>query len=77
MPPAFHFGVNFEFTSHCTGPSIDPIFEAQPASYWVSSSNAGDPCHGSQFVVSFGSGAVNLVGAPDARAYLRAVREPR
>jgi hypothetical protein len=60
-------------------PSIDPVFEAQTASYWVNSSNAGDPCHGSQFIVSFSYGSVGLVGSrgPEVRALVRAVREPQ
>ncbi|HZN59162.1 MAG TPA: DUF1566 domain-containing protein [Planctomycetota bacterium] len=60
-------------------PSIDPVFESQTASYWVNSSNAGDPCHGSQFVVSFSYGSVALVGSrgPEVRALVRAVREPQ
>ena len=35
---------------------IDPVFDCPQTSYWVSSTNAGDPCHGESLCIRFGMG---------------------
>ncbi len=60
-----------------TNPAIDPVFEVRPGDYWIASTNAGDPCHGSPFSLEFMWGFLSVKGTSydsSCCSYIRAVR---
>lgn len=59
-------------------PSIDPVFGVVPGDYWIFSTNGGDPCHGSPFVLEFMGGFLSVRGnsyESGCCGYVRAVRD--
>ena len=50
---------------------MDPLFDLDQGSFWIASTNGGDPCHGATFALS-ASGFVELTGY----AYVLALRQP-
>lgn len=52
--------------------ALDPVFEIGQGSYWIASTNGGDPCHGASLVMSAGG----FVELNQWSAFLLAVRTP-
>jgi hypothetical protein len=59
-----------------TNPCLDPVFSVVPGDYWILSTNAGDPCHGSAFSLEFMGGFLSVRGSYESSGYgyVRAVR---
>jgi hypothetical protein len=55
-------------------PGMDPVFDCPQGSYWVLSTNGGDPCHGASLCIYFGMGG-GFAGL-SSWGYLRAVWGP-
>jgi len=75
----WRFPLTVELVSLVENPShewnesaLDPLFDTAGGSFWVFSTNAGDPCHGASFVMDAGG----FIGLSQWCAYLLAVRTP-